>query len=113
MKVVGIPGVARVIITLSRIMVLVKIEYYVIMCMNIANQLLQLSNHNRKIHKNYLIVGISGIARVIITLAKTMLLMKNGYSTPIITVLYHRMIPQYDLVGGATPRSKGETTFYW
>ena len=24
----------------------------------------------------------------------------NGYSTPIITVLYHSMIPQYNLVGG-------------
>ena len=71
----GTPGVARVIITLSRIMVLVKLEYYVIMWVKIASPLLELLNH-RNIHNNYLIVGTSGIAWVIITFAKMMLLMK-------------------------------------
>ena len=75
MKVGGAPGVARVIITLSRIMVLVKLEYYVIMCMKIANPLLHLLNH-RNTHKNCLIFGISGIAWVIIAFAKIMLLIK-------------------------------------
>ena len=70
-----IPGVARVWKTISRIMVLVKLENYVIMCMKLPNPLLQLLNH-RKIHRNYSIGGISGIARVIITFVKMLLLMK-------------------------------------
>ena len=75
MKAVGTPGVARAIITLSRIMLQIKVENHVIMQMKITNPLLQLLNH-RQIPKDYLIGWISGIAWEIITFSKMMLLMK-------------------------------------
>ena len=44
-KVYGTPGVARVIITLSRIILQIKVENHVSRYMKITNPLLQLLNH--------------------------------------------------------------------
>ena len=72
-KVDGSPGVARVIITLSKILVQIKLENYVYENSKTAITVIKLY---RKIPKNYLIGGISGIAWVMITFSKIMLLMK-------------------------------------
>ena len=69
-KLDGTPGVNRVIVKLSRIMVWIKLENSVF---ENSKPVIKLY---RKIPKNHLICGISGIAWVIITFSKIMLLRK-------------------------------------
>ena len=87
MKLYGIPGVARVVITLARIILLMQIKTRY---MEIASTLLMLAKY-KAIFQYNLQGGISGIARVMITLWRVMFLMKirnnvYGNDTPIITV---------------------------
>ena len=69
-KLDGTPGVTRVIVKLSRIMVWIKLENSVF---ENSKPVIKLY---RKIPKNYSTDGISGITWVMITFSKMMLLMK-------------------------------------